>query len=232
MHFFYQPHFNEIDAYLDQEESRHVAKVLRLTSGSKIDITNGQGTIFHCEIEHAHHKKTTLLLLNKKKESNFPTYRHLAIAPTKNMDRMEWLVEKSTEIGIDEISFVLCHHSERRVLKSDRLIKKAISALKQSSKSYLPKINELIKLDELLQNDTSDTKSIAYVDFNNPVAFSDQIVKGKSNLILVGPEGDFSMKEVTKAEEKGFSQVSLGPSRLRTETAGLISVHLLNLFGK
>ena len=145
---------------------------------------------------------------------------------------MEWFVEKAVELGIDEISFVLCHHSERQILKTDRLIKKAISAMKQSMKAYMPKINELEKFDHFLDRQDAEFKFIAYVDFENPIDLSDNIQRDKNNLVLIGPEGDFDIDEVTKAEKSGFKKVTLGSSRLRTETAGLAAVHLLNVFAK
>lgn len=232
MQLFYQPNFDKNSPILDPDESRHAVKVLRLSEGKEITITDGKGFFFHCKIKQAHQKKTELVLLDTQFTEPSKTYRHVAIAPTKNLDRMEWFVEKAVEIGVDEISFILCHHSERRILKTDRLIKKAISAMKQSMKAYMPKINELEKFDHFLGRQDAEVKFIAYVDFENPTDLSDSIESGKSNLVLIGPEGDFDTNEVTKAERSGFKKVSLGLSRLRTETAGLAAVHLLNVFAK
>ncbi len=232
MQLFYQPDFDKNSPILDPDESRHAVKVLRLSEGREITVTNGKGFFFHCTIKNAHQKKTELTIINEEFIEPLATYRHIAIAPTKNLDRMEWFVEKAVEFGIDEISFVLCHHSERRVLKTERLMKKAISAMKQSMKAYLPKINELEKLDQFLKQQDAEARFIAYVDFENPIDLSDNIQSGKNNVVLIGPEGDFDANEVTKAEKLGFKKVSLGQSRLRTETAGLAAVHLLNVFAK
>lgn len=232
MQLFYQPNFDLAAPCLDQEESRHATKVLRLHAGKQITITDGKGHFHTCEIAVAHQKKTTLKVVSTEAVATFTGHRHLAIAPTKNLDRIEWFVEKAVELGVDEISFVLCHNSERRVLKTERIVKKAISAMKQSMKAYLPKINELTKFHEFIEAHQAEVKSIAYVDFENPVLLSANIQKGTNNLVLIGPEGDFSQEEVTMAEDNGFKKVSLGDARLRTETAGIAAVHLLNIFGK
>ena len=171
-------------------------------------------------------------LLENHPEHPFRTFRHLVIAPTKNMDRMEWLVEKATEIGIDRISLIKCSNSERTVVKTDRLIKKAVSAMKQSLKATLPQIDELVSFKEFVKKESAHKKFIAYVDFDNPVELQTLIHPGEANTVLIGPEGDFSPEELQLATDNGYQKVSLGTSRLRTETAGLAAVHLLNLFGK
>lgn len=232
MQLFYQPDLDINTPFLDPEESRHAVKVLRLIAGKTITVTNGKGSLFECEIEEAHHKKTTLNILKETKISPSPTYRHIAIAPTKNLDRLEWFVEKAVEFGVDELSFILCQNSERKVLKTERLFKKAISAMKQSIKAYMPKINDLQKLKSFIETCDAEAKHIAYVDFSNPDKLSANIQAGQNNLVLIGPEGDFDEKEVTMALNAGFNKVSLGDARLRTETAGLAAVHLLNIFGK
>lgn len=232
MQLFYQPNFDHINPVLDPEESRHATKVLRLVAGKEITVTDGKGSFYDCEIIEVHQKRTRLRIVKTTQLPRSTTYKHIAIAPTKNLDRIEWFVEKAVEFGVDELSFILCHNSERKVLKTERLEKKAISAMKQSLKAYLPKINELQKFRSFMAHIKADVKHIAFVDFENPDLLSANIQSNKNNLVLIGPEGDFTTEEVTIAIDAGFKKVSLGDARLRTETAGLAAVHLLNIFGK
>lgn len=229
MALFYQEDFNASTTFLNPEESRHLAKVLRIKEGKEIDVTDGKGHLYRCEVTTTHQKKTELKVIGQQYLEKKNCYRHIAIAPTKNLDRIEWFVEKAIEFGIDEISFLLCHNSERRTLKTERLWRKAISAMKQSGQLHLPKINELQKFEELIQSNPAGEKFIAYVDFENPLLLKEALQSG-SNLVMIGPEGDFSDNEVDAAVANGFIKVSLGDSRLRTETAGIATAHLLNLF--
>ena len=154
---------------------------------------------------------------------------HIAISPTKNADRIEWFVEKAVELGIDEITLLECDHTERQHLKIDRLEKMAISAMKQSLKAKLPVIHPLTSFRNIVHTAGSVEKYIAHVDNENPNQLKNLIAAGSSYLVLIGPEGDFSDEELTLAENQGFKKISLGPSRLRTETAGLAACHILNL---
>ncbi|PTB95635.1 16S rRNA (uracil(1498)-N(3))-methyltransferase [Marivirga lumbricoides] len=228
MILFYQPLLPEIQ-YLDLEESKHCVKVLRKQSGDIIHIVDGKGSFYEAEITVASHKKCEFIVKSKQQDTSHSFKRHIAISPTKNLDRMEWFVEKAVELGVDEISFLNCYHSERKVLKLDRLEKKAISAMKQSVKANLPKLHEIENFSPFVKNQPAEIKCIAFVDFHNPVHFKDKLKAEKETLILIGPEGDFSDEEVKEAESYGFEKVSLGSSRLRTETAGIAAVHLMNL---
>ena len=228
MPLFYQPDIPNDISHLDTEESRHAVKVLRLKAGDIIDLTDGKGISYQARITLPDVRQCTFEIINKEKTALHPAYRHIAIAPTKNIDRTEWFVEKATEFGIDRISFIICDHSERKVIKTDRLIKKAVSAMKQSLKAYLPQIDEAVPFKKFISAVNADKKWIAYVD-NTNTSYLNHLVNPVSNLVLVGPEGDFSPEEVNLALTNGFQKVSLGESRLRTETAGIAVAHLLNL---
>lgn len=228
MHLFYQDQLPEI-TYLDLDESKHCIKVLRQEVGDEINIIDGKGTFYTAKITKAHHKKCEFEIIEIQKGQKPSFHRHLAIAPTKNMDRMEWLIEKATEMGIDEISFFQSFHSERKVIKIDRLEKKAISAMKQSLKAKKPILNEMKNFNSILDNEQAVNKFIAFVDFENKTHLKDLLGNQQNTLILIGPEGDFTPDEVEQAASHGFKKVSLGNSRLRTETAALAAVHLMNL---
>lgn len=230
MALFYQEDFHKESTALDASESQHLAKVLRIKNGEMIEVTDGKGSLYRCEVISVSPKLTTVKVVEQDFFEKSATLKHLAIAPTKNLDRIEWFVEKSVEFGVDELSFLLCQNSERRVLKTDRLKKKAISAMKQSGNLHLPKINELTKFATFLTEQEAENKCIAYVDFQNTTFFKDVLVSHQSHLILIGPEGDFTEEEVKKAEQNGYKKVSLGSTRLRTETAGIAAVHLMNIF--
>jgi len=228
MQLFYQPEILNGNLYLTPEESRHAVKVLRHQSGDQLNLTDGLGTFYKVEIVEANQKKCSFAIVEEKKSKPFPIYRHIAIAPTKNIDRFEWFIEKATEFGVDRITPILCQNSERRIIKLERIRKKAISAMKQSMKAYVPIIDELCPFKDCISM-ASDHKFIAHVDFSNPIQLKDRLQKTGSHLILIGPEGDFADKEVKMALDVGFSKVGLGESRLRTETAGIAAVHLLNI---
>lgn len=213
---------------LDETDSKHCIKVLRKNVGDEIWVTDGTGGMYHCRIEDANPKRTALQILSEEQNYGKAKRRiHLVIAPTKNLDRMTYLVEKATEIGISEISFILTSNSERKVVKTDRIIRVAVSAMKQSLKAYLPEINEMIPIKQFLQKNTADQKFVCHLsEFSKPLtnhSISNDVC------LLVGPEGDFDPSELEMAAKEGFEQVSLGESRLRTETAGLVGVTLLNL---
>lgn len=229
MVIFYQEDFHSASTELNAEESKHAAKVLRVKAGDMIHVTDGKGKLFTCEVIAPHPKHTTLVVKQQSDQAQSSKHRHVAIGPTKNMDRLEWFVEKSVELGINEISFILTQNGERRVLKTDRLIKKAISAMKQSGNLHLPKINELTKFQDFLHSCSADQRFLAYVDHENPILLKNELNDTEHQLVLIGPEGDFTADEVEKAIAQGFVKVSLGPSRLRTETAGVVAVHLMNL---
>ena len=217
---------------LDEQESVHVVKVLRLKEGDAITVTNGNGIVVSAEITKADHRKCGYKIveeqtLDKRSNSNI----HIAIAPTKNMDRMEWLVEKCTEFGIEAFSFILTKHSERKNLSIIKLEKTSFAAIKQSGQPFLPFFNELISISTFLKQDFTayEYKLIACLDEDIKPTILQLVPANKSCIVLIGPEGDFTSTEVQQAVEKGFVKISLGNSILRTETAAIASCHILNL---
>lgn len=233
MRFFYVPDVQD-NGELPEEEAMHALRVLRLKSGDEIMLTDGIGNFYKAEITVAATRKCVFKLLETIPQT--PIWRghlHLVVSPTKMMERMEWLVEKATEIGFDRISFINCDNSERRVIKVKRLEKIAVSAMKQSRKAWKPIIDEIVSFDELVAESTEGLRYIAHcyeeikkVDLFNQLSISD---KDEDVTVFIGPEGDFSLSEVKKAIDAGFVSVSLGESRLRTETAALYSVMMANL---
>lgn len=230
MQLFYTPGITNSDFYLDEAESKHAVRVLRLANGDKIQLVDGKGNFFEAKIVDAHPKRCEVEVTKKLTEFNKRShYLHMAVAPTKNIDRFEWFLEKATEIGVDEITPVLCDHSERKVIKNDRLEKVIISAMKQSIKAYLPKLNLLTPLKNILESDFDGRKFIAHCYEQDRRELKRELDLSESNLILIGPEGDFSEDEVKLALQKQFIPVSLGESRLRTETAAVVACHTVNL---
>lgn len=226
---FYQPDVANGTLYLDPEESRHCAKVLRKKSGDLIHVTDGKGFLYTCKITDARLDRCTFVIESTEREKPKNYRIHVAIAPTKNPDRTEWFVEKAIEIGIDEITFVECDNSERTSIKLERIEKLAISAIKQSLAFSICKINTIRPLQDFIKASTTDHKFIAYVDQANPDELFKVATRGQQYTVLIGPEGDFSTVELTTALDHGFKKVALGPSRLRTETAGVVACHILNL---
>jgi 16S rRNA (uracil1498-N3)-methyltransferase len=219
---------------LDAEESRHAVRVLRLRNGDSINVTDGRGSLYSCTIVDANDRTCTIEVISQLTTpiSHLPSL-HLAIAPTKNPSRMEWLVEKAVEVGVGEITLLNCDHSERSFLKTDRLEKLAVSAMKQSLHTVLPAINPAVNLREWLatgQYPLNAQKLIAHCEADKPrTPMASALKPGVDTIVLIGPEGDFSEDEIALALEKGFTPVSLGPSRLRTETAALYAVCAFNL---
>lgn len=226
---FYQPNISQGVLYLDPEESRHCTKVLRKRAGDTLHVTDGKGFLHTCKITDANPDKCVFKIESSEQEKPKNFRIHIAIAPTKNPDRTEWFVEKAIEIGVDEISFLACENSERTTVKTERIEKLAISALKQSLKTTFTKIHSIRTLQEFISASSSSEKFIAYVDQANPYELF-QVAKPKNSYtVLIGPEGDFSPDELELALKQGYKKVALGPSRLRTETAGVVACHTLNL---
>jgi 16S rRNA (uracil1498-N3)-methyltransferase len=215
--------------HLDEEESRHCIKVLRKNAGDTIHITDGKGFFYDAIISKPDFRKCEFAVTKTLAAADKAYQIHIAIAPTKNADRIEWFVEKATEFGIDSISLIACENSERTFLKTERLRKLAVSAMKQSLKATLPQINDLSPFSSFIKSQSGSGRFIAYVDNNNPVLLQNVAVKGEASVVLIGPEGDFSLAEVSQAIDAGFKKVSLGRSRLRTETAAIAACHILNL---
>ncbi len=228
MQLFYQPEIPNGITHLTEEESHHAIKVLRLRQGEAIEITDGLGSLYHAVISEAHPKKCGFEIKSKVISKKKDYHIHIAIAPTKNSDRTEWFVEKSVEIGVDQITFLKCERSERKSINLDRMNRVAVSAMKQSGQFFLPTIQDITSIQEIV-NQPSDQKFIAFVDSQNP-AHLKNLAKPKGNyLLLIGPEGDFTKTELETAMTSGFQKVSLGTNRLRTETAGIAGVHCLHL---
>ncbi|NIJ46019.1 16S rRNA (uracil1498-N3)-methyltransferase [Wenyingzhuangia heitensis] len=215
----------------DKDESRHLIKVLRKKEGDTVYITNGKGSFFTTEINLANEKKCTVAIKSVEyKEKNRPFHLHIAIAPTKLNDRYEWFLEKAVEIGIDEITPIICKNSERKVIKLDRMNKIIQSAVKQSLQFYVPVLNEAISFDDFLKTQNSTQKFIAHCEDENNKQYLQDIAKPTNDiLVLVGPEGDFTPNEINKAIQSDFIPVTLGDNRLRTETAGIYISSLMTL---
>lgn len=223
MHTAYHPDFdvNSKDLLLSEEESKHVVKVLRHVEGDELEICNGKGIRAIAKITLAHAKKcgVEILSLQQEKPSEKPV--HLAIAPTKNMDRLEWFVEKACELGVDKITLLQCKNNERKVVKMERLEKIALAAMKQSQRFYLPELEELISFKEFVTKNPKGGIAHCYNNDTTKVSIQDWSVTGP---LLIGPEGDFTLEEVNLAREQGYTTIDLGKNRLRTETAGLLGV--------
>lgn len=232
MALFYAPNIKN-DLTLPEEESQHAVKVLRMEEGDTLEIVDGKGGFYNAKITIAHHKKCKVsieretLCYHKR-----PIHLHIAIAPTKNIERIEWFAEKAAEIGIDEITPLICRFSERKVIKRERIEKILISAMKQSKKAYLPTINEQMTFNDFMKCEHKGELYIAHCYEQDKKDLCKTYKANNDVTILIGPEGDFSEEEVRKALEKGFVPVSLGNSRLRTETAGLVACHTINLINQ
>lgn len=232
MYLFYTPNIlgesEEIGRTynLNEEESGHCVRVLRYTRGDEILLTNGQGMTYDARITNPHPKHCEFEILRaERQQRHHKAYIHIAIAPTKNIERLEWAIEKCTEIGVDEITPLLCRFSERKQLRTDRLQKIILSAAKQSLTPYLPKLNELTPYDEFVKQAKEEKKFIAHCYKEDKKELKDELKNSPSVLVLIGPEGDFSEQEVQEALRLGFVPVSLGNSRLRTETAAIVACH-------
>ena len=226
MHIFYTPDIIGNLYQLSEEESKHCVRVLRLKTGDKVNLVDGKGGFYEAMVSSDNPKACMLNIIAKTQEfESRDYYLHLAVAPTKNTDRLEWLIEKAVEIGIDEFTPIICEHSERRNLNIERLERIAISAMKQSIKAYKPIINECLSVKKLIELNQQQVKLIAHCMNDKKESIAKAYSQSQSVLCLIGPEGDFSQEEVRFATDKGFKGISLGNSRLRTETAGLVACH-------
>lgn len=237
MHLFYTP---EIESHhktflLSEEESKHAVRVLRLQPGNYIYLVDGKGGFYKTEIVDAHPKRTSLQVLEVKTAYGAVPYRlHMVVAPTKNMDRLEWFLEKATEVGVQEFTPIICEHSERKEVKIERLEKVAISAMKQSLKAYLPKIYPAVSFSKFIAQakEWNYFKGVAHCVDAEKKYISSAFEKQSNYILLIGPEGDFSEKEISQALDAGFIPISLGDSRLRTETAALAAVLEISLLNR
>ena len=229
MQLFYCPEIDSESCLLNEEESKHCLRVLRHRKGDEIFLVDGEGGFYKAEIINDNKKNCELKIIVKKAEFGKRNYHlHIAIAPTKNIERFEWFLEKSTEIGIDEITPFICEHSERKEVKIERLNKVLVSAMKQSIKAYLPKLNKQVKFIDFVKKNFTGQKYICSCDAEKNSSLKNFYKKQNDVLLLVGPEGDFSKEEINHAEANGFKIITLGESRLRTETAGIVACEIIN----
>lgn len=218
---------------LSEEESRHCVKVLRLKQGDPIQLTDGKGNFYQGRLIEIHPKGSVVKLLSSNQTPHIHSWRlHIAMAPPKNIERFEWFLEKATEIGIDEITPLICEHSERDTIKISRLEKVLVSAMKQSLKTWLPILNGPKKFKQFSGEQFDGQKFIAWCETGVKSELQRVYQQGSDVLILVGPEGDFSPIEMDLAKKTGFVPVSLGASRLRTETAGIVACHTIDLINR
>jgi 16S rRNA (uracil1498-N3)-methyltransferase len=235
MQLFYTPDIDPSHSnyFLSEEESKHCIRVLRLETGSEVQLIDGKGGLYFATIKDAHPKRTILQINSVVTSFNRRNhYLHIAIAPTKNIERIEWFLEKATEIGIDEITPVICQRSERKEVKVDRLNKIITSAIKQSVKAYHPVLNEAMTYNQLLARPFEGQKFIAHCEKNDKTNLRNDLITHGTYLILIGPEGDFTTNEIDEALKKDFKAITLGESRLRTETAALEACFEVNFLNR
>lgn len=227
MQLFYNPDIttNSDEFSFDKEESRHIVKVLRKKEGDTLHVTNGLGFLFTTKIIMGSERKCTVKIIASEEKEKPGYHLHLAVAPTKMNDRFEWFLEKATEMGIQEITPVICDHSERKYIKEERFDKILQAAMKQSLQFYLPKLNPPVPFADFIETSHSGMKCIAHCEETDKKLLKDILKPKQDILILIGPEGDFSEKEIQKALQLEYIPVSLGNTRLRTETAAVVACH-------
>lgn len=232
MAIFYTPDIDK-HPFLSQEESGHCVRVLRLSVGDEITLCDGKGNFYKAIIADANAKRCAVEVQEVMPQENNAPKVYVAVAPTKNMDRMEWLVEKLTEMGVDGIYFLQTRFSERKVLNTERLVKIAVSAMKQSQRATLPEIGELTSFKDFVKKQAQPQRYICHCYPESEAGervFIKQIdLQGQDVLVMIGPEGDFSLEEVEMARSLGFTTLSLGPMRLRTETAAMLAGMMLRM---
>lgn len=235
MHLFYTPDIAaDQELYqLSEDESKHCIRVLRLNAGDVVSLIDGQGNLFSGLIDDAHHKRTRIQIIKVERQFGKRNhYLHMAVAPTKNVDRFEWFLEKATEIGVDEITPLICDHSERKEVKIERLEKVITAAVKQSLTAYHPKLNYPKRLDDFLKYDNNSFRYIAHCGDGERMHIQDQFKANQHYTVLIGPEGDFSPREIALASEEHAIPISLGNTRLRTETAALYACFEVNYLNR
>ncbi len=234
MQLFYNATINEATETFsfDREESKHIIKVLRKKDGDILFVTNGLGVLFKTEIILASDSKCTVQIVSFEKTTPAPFRLHLAVAPTKMNDRYEWFLEKATEIGIQEITPIICDRSERKVINPERFDKIILSAMKQSNELYLPKLNPAISFKEFMKQKNNGLQLIAHCEETDKKTLKSVLQSNTNVTILIGPEGDFSNKEIALALEQNYIPVSLGNTRLRTETAAVVACHSVVFFNE
>jgi len=227
MQLFYNPEISENAEtfFFDREESKHIIKVLRKKEGDNLFVTNGLGYLFKTEITLASDSKCHVKIVSSEKAEPLKYHLHLAVAPTKMNDRFEWFLEKATEIGVSEITPIICDHSERKIIKTDRFDKIIQSAMKQSLHYYLPKLNEPIAFKDFVKQENKGLNLIAHCEETDKKSLKEVVKSNQDVTVLIGPEGDFSEKEIKLALENNYLAVMLGNTRLRTETAAVVACH-------
>jgi len=235
MQLFYTPDIDPANAhyFLNEEESKHCIRVLRLEKGNEVQLIDGKGGLYTAVIHDAHPKRTILQIISTITAFNKRNhYLHIAMAPTKNIERMEWFLEKATEIGIDEITPIICQRSERKEVKTDRLNKIITAAIKQSIKAYHPVLNEPVSYKQFIAKSFNGQKFIAHCENTEKTDLKAELISNGSYLILIGPEGDFAPDEINDAIQNNFKAITLGNSRLRTETAALEACFEVNFLNR
>ena len=232
MHVFFSGDLDGDMLVLNQEESHHAVRVLRLREGQQVTITDGKGKWYQGILEEANARSCVVRVDIREMQSARPFHLQMAVAPTNNIDRFEWFLENATECGVDEITPVFCENSERTVIKPERLEKLMVAAMKQSLRAYLPVLNPGISLQDFLNKPFSGTRLIAHCGPDQRNDLSKAYHAGEEATILIGPEGDFSEKEISDALKAGFMPINLGNYRLRTETAALAVCIELNYINK
>lgn len=232
MQLFYNPNINEATETFsfDKEESKHIIKVLRKKDTDILFVTNGEGFLFKTEITLASDNKCTVKIISFEKVAPAKFKLHLAVAPTKMNDRYEWFLEKATEIGIHEITPIICDRSERKVVNLERFDKILLAAMKQCNQLYLPKLNEAISFKEFIKRKNDGLQLIAHCEQTDKKTLKSVLKPNEDVTLLIGPEGDFSEKEIALALENNYIPVSLGNTRLRTETAAVVACHSVVFF--
>ena len=229
MHTFYAPNLMGSSHTLPEDESKHAVRVLRLGLGEAVELLDGRGGRYAAEVADANAKRCQLRITAHEAVAPRPYFTHIAVAPTKNIDRMEWFVEKAVEVGVERITFLRCARSERRELKLDRLEKIAVSAMKQSGQAWLPQLDEVVDYAAFVAEVAPATTFIAHLEAGDRTALAQVAAAGTDCCVLIGPEGDFTPAEIQLALARGIRPVTLGISRLRTETAALAAVFTAHL---
>lgn len=233
MNVFYLPTAQLGIISFPEEESKHIVKVLRMKEGDCFCVTDGKGSLFDAELVDAHPKRAAANLTNQRNGYDIRDFKlSIAIAPTKLNERTEWFLEKATEIGIDEVKLFASYHSERRAANVERFKKIVVAAMKQSVKSKMPVVEDIVPFEKLVKQDFDGQKFIAWIDDDVKEQLCDLYKKGENVMVLIGPEGDFSKEEVQLAKDNGFVPVSLGEARLRTETAAVVACHTVQLINQ
>ena len=230
MHTFFAPDLSGPSHTLPEDESRHAVRVLRLGPGDAVELLDGHGGRYRADVAVANPKRCQLRITHHEMVPPRAHFAHVAVAPTKNLDRLEWFVEKAVEIGVDRLSFLRCARSERRELKLDRLEKIAVSALKQSGQVWLPQLDALTDFAAFVAAVAPETAFIAHLEAGERTALAQVAAAGPGCCVLIGPEGDFTPAEIGLALSRGIRPVTLGTSTLRTETAALVAVFTVQIF--